>query len=201
MNGPTFNIGYDPILSNPFPQTVDYSKEIDERVQYLQAMKERMSNTIQYPNNQNNSLWSAIDSEIGSLNDEQRNILFSDTKYIQIDNQLKQLVQEALINSVKNVIEQSPNGKELLTQQLNYIKSSKNAYDRRIRPLNKDVTMWDVYVALNAQYHDNIDLYEKWFSNANDSEIEEKIIEATIANWFEDEDASSDKVWEYFRVI
>lgn len=31
--------------------------------------------------------------------------------------------------------------------------------------------------------------------------IEEKIIEATIANWFEDEDASSDKVWEYFRVI
>lgn len=22
-----------------------------------------------------------------------------------------------------------------------------------------------------------------------------------IANWFEDEDVSSDKVWEYFRVI
>lgn len=43
--------------------------------------------------------------------------------------------------------------------------------------------------------------YEKWFSNANDSEIEEKIIEAIIANWFEDEDANSDKVWEYFRVI
>lgn len=36
---------------------------------------------------------------------------------------------------------------------------------------------------------------------SDDSEIEEKIIEATIANWFEDEDASSDKVWEYFRVI
>lgn len=110
MNGPTFNIGYDPILSNPFPQMVDYSKEIDERVQYLQAMKERMSNTVQPTNNPNNSLWSAIDSEIGSLNDEQRNILFSDAKYIQIDNQLKQLIQEVLINSVKNVIEQSPKG-------------------------------------------------------------------------------------------
>lgn len=81
------------------------------------------------------------------------------------------------------------------------IENAKKIYNRRIRPLNKDVTMWDVYVVLNAQYHDNIDLYEKWFSNANDSEIEEKIIEATIANWFEDEDASSDKVWEYFRVI
>lgn len=118
MNGPTFNIGYDPILSNPFPQMVDYSKEIDERVQYLQAMKERMSNTVQPANNPNNSLWSAIDSEIGSLNDEQRNILFSDAKYIQIDNQLKQLIQEALINSVKNVIEQSSNGKNYLLNNL-----------------------------------------------------------------------------------
>lgn len=81
------------------------------------------------------------------------------------------------------------------------IEATKKIYDRRIRPLNKDVTIWDVYVALNAQYHDNINLYEKWFPNATNNEIEDKIVEATISNWFEDEDASSDKVWEYFRVI
>lgn len=81
------------------------------------------------------------------------------------------------------------------------IEATKKIYDRRIRPLNKDVTIWDVYVALNAQYHDNINLYEKWFPNATNNEIEDKIIEATISNWFEDEDANSDKVWEYFRVI
>lgn len=81
------------------------------------------------------------------------------------------------------------------------IENAKKIYDRRIRSLNKDVTMWDVYVALNAQYHDNINLYEKWFPNATNNEIEDKIVEATISNWFEDEDASSDKVWEYFRVI
>ena len=56
-------------------------------------------------------------------------------------------------------------------------------------------------LAINAQYHDNINLYEKWFPNATNNEIEDKIVEATISNWFEDEDASSDKVWEYFRVI
>ncbi len=81
------------------------------------------------------------------------------------------------------------------------IEATKKIYDKRIRPLNKDVTMWDVYVALNAQYHDNINLYEKWFPNATNNEIEDKIVEATISNWFEDEDTSSDKVWEYFRVI
>lgn len=40
----------------------------------------------------------------------------------------------------------------------------------------------DVNVALNAQYHDNINLYEKWFPNATNNEIEDKIVEATISN-------------------
>jgi hypothetical protein len=62
------------------------------------------------------------------------------------------------------------------------IEATKKIYDKRIRPLNKDITMWDVYVALNAQYHDNINLYEKWFPNATNNEIEDKIVEATISN-------------------
>lgn len=142
MNGPTFNIGYDPILSNPFPQTVDYTREIDERVKYLQAIKDKMAGSNQQTNQQKDSLWTAIDNEIGSLNEEQRNILFSDTKYIQIDTQLKQLVQEALINSVKGVIEQSQAGKNLLTQQLNYIKSSKNAI---IAESNKKLELFEKF--------------------------------------------------------
>lgn len=76
------------------------------------------------------------------LNEEQRNILFSDTKYIQIDTQLKQLVQEALINSVKGVIEQSQVGKDLLTQQLNYVKSSKNAI---IAESNKKLELFEKF--------------------------------------------------------
>lgn len=52
MNGPTFNIGYDPILSNPFPQAVDYTKEIDERVKYLQAIKDKMAGSNQQTNPQ-----------------------------------------------------------------------------------------------------------------------------------------------------
>lgn len=142
MNGPTFNIGYDPLLATSYNHMNDYTKEIDERLRYLQAMKERMSNQNQIANNQKDSLWSAIDKEISGLNEEQRNILFNDNKYIQIDTQLKQLVQEALINSVKNVVEQSPVGKELLTQQLNFIKSSKNAI---IAESNKKLELFEKF--------------------------------------------------------
>ena len=78
---------------------------------------------------------------------------------------------------------------------------AKAIHDRKIKGINKDITVCDVYVALNAQYHDNINLYEKWFPQADEDELEAIIIESTIVDWFEDEDASSEKVWRYFRAV
>ena len=82
MNGPTFNIGYDPNLSNPFPKAVVYTREIDVRVKNLLALYDKMAGSNQQTNPQKDSLQTAIDNEINSLNEEQRNILFNDTKYI-----------------------------------------------------------------------------------------------------------------------
>lgn len=66
---------------------------------------------------------------------------------------------------------------------------------------NSNIIFWDVYVALNAQYHDNIELYKEWFGEDNIENIKDKIIESAIVNWFEDEDAGIEKVWNYFRAI
>ena len=66
---------------------------------------------------------------------------------------------------------------------------------------NYKALIWDVYVALNAQYHDNIELYKEWFGEDNIENIKDKIIESAIVNWFEDEDAGIEKVWNYFRAI
>lgn len=66
---------------------------------------------------------------------------------------------------------------------------------------NTPITFWDVYVALNAQYHDNIELYKEWFGEDNIENIKDKIIESAIVNWFEDENAGIEKVWNYFRAI
>ena len=113
MNAPySFNFKYDPILENPFRSEIDYNKEIDERVRQLQLMKDKYNSTVKQTI-QSESLWNKIDNEIKSLNDDQRNILFSDKNYISIDTQLKILVQEALVNSVKDVIENSEIGNKL----------------------------------------------------------------------------------------
>lgn len=275
MNAPySFNFKYDPILENPFRSEIDYNKEIDERVRQLQLMKDKYNSAVKQTI-QSESLWNKIDNEIKSLNDDQRNILFSDKNYISIDTQLKILVQEALVNSVKNVIENSEIGNKLLTQHKDHIRldneiawniicrfkdivENKNdkdnemfwcimkdiheelrgkhfdevyatyqvdnmyhtdnkgnkitspmftpidvrkLYDKKFKSINSNITFWDVYVALNAQYHDNIELYKEWFGEDNIENIKDKIIESAIVNWFEDEDAGIEKVWNYFRAI
>lgn len=62
--------------------------------------------------------------------------------------------------------------------------------------IDNEVTVWDVYVALNAQAHDYSALYHQWFSD--NEVVKDKIIESAIVFWFKDEDHSKGKVWDYF---
>ena len=55
--------------------------------------------------------------------------------------------------------------------------------------------------AYNAQYHDYIRMYKQWFPNLTEEQLDEKIIHSAINFWFEDEDAGSGKVWNYFKDI
>ena len=124
-----------------------------KRVRQLQLMKDKYNSTVKQTI-QSESLWNKIDNEIKSLNDDQRNILFSDKNYISIDTQLKILVQEALVNSVKNVIENSEIGNKLLTQQLNLIKTNKDELinklveflDIKLTNLSKDNQLINVFI-------------------------------------------------------
>lgn len=62
--------------------------------------------------------------------------------------------------------------------------------------LPNDVEPCDVYVAINAQYHDYAKLFEEWFSG----NIDNKVFESAITFWFKDVDFDGDKVWEYFHM-
>lgn len=62
--------------------------------------------------------------------------------------------------------------------------------------LPNDVESCDVYVAINAQYHDYAKLFEEWFGG----NIDNKVFESAITFWFKDVDFDGDKVWEYFHM-
>lgn len=49
---------------------------------------------------------------------------------------------------------------------------------------------------------DNVSMmYKQWFPNLTEEQLDEKIIHSAINFWFEDEDAGSGKVWNYFKDI
>lgn len=72
-----------------------------------------------------------------------------------------------------------------------------NSIDERYKEvLPNDVEPCDVYVAINAQYHDYAKLFEEWFGG----NIDNKVFESAITFWFKDVDFDGDKVWEYFHM-
>lgn len=78
---------------------------------------------------------------------------------------------------------------------------AKAIYEKHVRHINREITCWDVYAAVNAQYHDYVRLYREWFPQFNEEQLDEKIIHASINFWFKDEDAGAGKVWNYFKEI
>lgn len=77
------------------------------------------------------------------------------------------------------------------------IHKAKEVCERYKEVLPDDVEVYDVYVAINAQYHDYAKLYENWFGGGN---VDNKVFESAIVFWFKDVDFDGDKVWEYFHM-
>lgn len=76
------------------------------------------------------------------------------------------------------------------------IEKAEEVYKRYKSMLPEDVTVADVYVAINCHYHDFAQLYKAWFGD----NIDTKIIESAIVFWFKDDEfPEGDKLWKYFK--
>lgn len=119
-----FNIGN---LNNPlYPQfSVEQSIDaLNQQISKLNAMKAELARNTN-PVEGNNDLWGDIDKEINSLTVEQKELLEQDEDYIEYNARLQELVQAALIDSVKYKVANTEEGKELLQKQLFNIKDKK----------------------------------------------------------------------------
>lgn len=75
------------------------------------------------------------------------------------------------------------------------IHKAKEVFERYRGMIPSHITVYEVYVAINAQYHDYCSLYKTWFGD----NIDNKIIESAISFWFKDVDfKGGNKVAKYF---
>lgn len=132
-----FNInGQNPFLpTNTVEQNIAL---INQQVAQLNAVKDKLTG-IKFPVEGGMKIWEEIDKEIASLTDEQKSILSKDEDYIALDSALQNLVQSYLINSVKDKVANSKEGKELLEKQLLNIKDKKRDI---IKQSNKEMELF-----------------------------------------------------------
>lgn len=132
----------DPLLSIAQNNPEGYISVIEQELQKLNNIKQQLIQAKQPPQqNINNAvnIWDSINNEIASMTNDQKELLAKDETYISIERELQLMIQEELINSVKDKVAASPRGKELLEKQLNNIKVKK---EEIIKEANKNIEVF-----------------------------------------------------------
>lgn len=99
--------------------TVD---DIDLQIRKMEEYKQKLR---QFQNQQIPLIWDDIDMEVSSMTDDQKAKLFQDEEYVSLYNEVQSKVQIELLNLVKGKIESTPEGKELLQNQLKVVRKLK----------------------------------------------------------------------------
>lgn len=154
-----FNLGADPILNfNPYTLQT-YRENLEQELERLQAIRQMPTN----PYNQvKTNLWDEIEKEVSSLTNDQKVLLIKDETYSKIEEQLQMLVQQELFNLVKDKINNSEQGRKILQQQLDTIKSRKSAI---IEESNKEIELFKKF-QIAVQANPNL-TYPEFIKNVN----------------------------------
>lgn len=75
-------------------------------------------------------------------------------------------------------------GNKVLKGEYFSMNDAKEVKERYRGIIPHGVSECDVYIAINAQYHDFINLYKSWFGSG----VDHKIVESGLIFWFQDED-------------
>lgn len=115
------NIGGDPLLTTQGYNIEEQLRQLELRRQSLESLKQL--NPQAMPNS--SIIWNEIDSEVKVLSNEQLQKLFENEDYVRIYSRIQELVNAEILNLVKPRIESSPEGKQLLQEQLNIVRRMK----------------------------------------------------------------------------
>lgn len=89
-----------------------------------------------------NANWDSIDAEVEPLTNEQRQLLLSNEEYVNNYNALQNMVQVEVLNLVRAKIENSEEGRNLLTTQLKLVKSLKTGI---VEKTQRDMELFNAF--------------------------------------------------------
>lgn len=133
---------------NPQAYRTPNIAELEQKIQQLKQMDQMQVNVgvsmpqQKYSANNTKSIFIQIGEELDNLTETQRNNLLTNPQYVELDKELQGLIQSAFIDLIMPHVEESKNGNELLTEQLNFIKANKRAV---INETNKNIELLEEF--------------------------------------------------------
>lgn len=112
------------ILGNNTDPLFSPVQDLDAQIQMMDAYRNRLQQ-LKSVQATKHLIWDDIDAEINPLSNAQKERLFNNLAYAENYQKLQQIVQNELLNLVKEKIEKTPEGKELLERQLKLAKELK----------------------------------------------------------------------------
>ena len=124
---------------------------IERYKQNLEVAKQLKQQTqvVQQPIAVQKLIWDDIDAEIEPMTNEQKSKLLQDEDYVEIYTKIQSMVNSEILNLVKGRIENTPEGKELLSHQLKIVKRLKN---KIIDETNREMEMFRKFREFSKQH-------------------------------------------------
>lgn len=114
-------------------------EDIDMQIQRMEAYRNKLKQLQAIQPQQSKLIWDEIDSVVSPMTDEQKGRLLQDEDYVENYNKIQTMVQTEILNLVKGRIENMPEGKELLQNQLKIVKRLKS---KIINDTNREMEMF-----------------------------------------------------------
>lgn len=137
--------------------------DIDVQIQKMEAYRQKLKQLKDSQNTQvqqSKSVWNEIDMEISPMSNEQKDRLMQNSEYIEVYNELQNIVQNEVLNLVKSKIENTTKGKELLEKQLQIVKKLKS---KIINDTNVEMELFKKFKAYSKLHPDAS--YEEFLKN------------------------------------
>jgi hypothetical protein len=128
------NIGGDPLLNTQGFNIEEQLRQLEMRKQSLESLKQLNPQAMP-----TSLIWNEIDAEVKVLSQEQLQKLFENEDYVRIYVRIQELVNAEILNLVKPRIESTPEGKQLLQEQLNLVRKMK---PKIVEDTNRDMELF-----------------------------------------------------------
>jgi hypothetical protein len=129
------NIGGDPLLTSTNGYNIEEQlRQLEARKQALESMKQLNPQAMP-----TSVIWNEIDTEVKVLSQEQLQKLFENEDYVRTYVRIQELVNAEILNLVKPRIESTPEGKQLLQEQLNLVRKMK---PKIVEDTNREVELF-----------------------------------------------------------